>query len=316
MSAKKNFFVSLLLIAFFVSACAIKRSKPDFKTFEELEQTDTQMEFPITPGGKTTPSETALTKKNGITLVLGGAGIASFATVGLLKRLKTEGVKVDLIVASGWPAMFALAYGSFKSVHDLEWFAMRLQSEDFEKACRIKKGTDLGSLSKLVESFLKKKELQDSQIPIVIVAGNTENEKQGVFDSGDWSTPLLKTLPLPGLYRGFPEQNGSFPGVFDLQSFGVSEARKRGASPIFVVNMYSDYLNFFKDSSQKENPEKPTIRKIFLASLRKNIREEAGQADGVFEVELKGNPLDFSRKRAAFLAGSQKAVQIIRKIWK
>lgn len=323
MSAKTRSFISFLFILLSVSACAIKRPQTDFKSFEEMEKADSSpvesssdstMEFPVTPGGKATTGEASFAKKAGITLVLGGAGISSFATVGLLKRLKTEGVKVDLIVASGWPALFALAYGFFKSVHDLEWFAMRLQSEDFEKACKINKRSEIGQVSKLIQSFLKKKDLNESQIPLVLVAGNSENEKQGVFDSGEWESPLLKTISLPGLYRRFPEQDSSFPNVFDLESFGVSEAKKRGASRIFVVNMYPDYLNFFKD--KKESSQKQTIQNVFLASLRKSIRTELAEADGVLQVELKANPLDFTRKRAALFAGSTQALQIIRKLTK
>jgi len=321
MSARKQPFLFCLFLIFGLSACAIKRSAPDFKTFQDLENvdstpvqadSDTRMEFPITPGATASHSESSFAKKPGITLVLGGAGVASFATVGLLKRLKMEGVKIDLIVASGWPALFALGYGFFKSVHDLEWFAMRLQSEDFEKACKLKKGEEEGTLSKLIESFLKKKDLRDSQVPIVIVAGNTEKEKQGVFDSGDWTSPLRKTLALPGLYRNFPEQDSSFPSAFDLQSIGVSEAKKRGAYPIFAVQMYTDYLSFSKGA--KDSPKKPTIRNVFLASLRKNIREELSQSDGAFQVELKASPLDFSQKRAAILAGSVQAVQILQRL--
>lgn len=299
---------------FVLSACAIKRPNPDFKTFEDLENvnsspvqmdSETRMEFPVTPGATAGSGEGSFAKKSGITLVLGGAGVASFATVGLLKRLKAEGVKVDLIVATGWPALFALGYGFFKSVHDLEWFAMRLQSEDFERASK-------GNLSKLVESFLKKKDLRESQMPILLVVGNTENEKQGVFDSGEWAEPLLKTLSMPGLYRSFPGQDASFPKVFDLQSLGVSEAKKRGAYPIFAVSMYSDYLNFSKE--KKENLKKPTIQNVFVGSLRKNLRDELAQADGIFQVELKAGPLDFSQKRAAILAGSTQAVQILKKL--
>ncbi|NBX76195.1 MAG: hypothetical protein EBQ92_06540 [Proteobacteria bacterium] len=321
MSARKLPFLFCFYLILSLSACAIKRPTPDFKPFQDLENvdsspvqtdSDTRMEFPITPGAAAGNSESSFAKKPGITLVLGGAGVASFATVGLLKRLKKEGVKIDLIVATGWPAVFALGYGFFKSVHDLEWFAMRLQSEDFEKACKLKKGEDEGELSKLIESFLKKKDLRDSQTPVILVVGNTEKEKQGVFDSGEWVEPILKTLAVPGLYRSFPEQESSSLQAFDLQALGVSEAKKRGAYPVFAVQMYSDYIGFSK--SAKESPKKPTIRNVFLASLRKNIREELAQAEGAFQVELKASPLDFSQKRAAILAGSVQAAQILKRI--
>jgi hypothetical protein len=136
MSDKKPIFLCLLVLEMLLSSCAIKRPNTDYSVFEQnsgpnstpVESAhDNQLEFPMTPGAAATPAEGVGVKKPGITLVLGGAGVASFATVGLLKRLKNEGIKIEMIVASGWPAVFALGNGFMKSVHDLEWFAMRLQ---------------------------------------------------------------------------------------------------------------------------------------------------------------------------------------------
>lgn len=311
--------VFLLILS--LASCAIKRPAQDFKKFQDLEaqnatpveeRSDAQMEFPVTPGLTASPQENPSTKRPGITLVLGGAGVASYATVGLLKRLKTEGVKIDLIVASGWPAVFATGYGLLKSVHDLEWFAMRLEAADFKKACSVKGSEEVGEISKLMESFFKKSELQEARIPIVIVPGNTEREWSGAFDSGDWSTPLLRTLALPGLYRSFPEDPDAKIKSYSITAVPTSEAKKRGASPIFAVEMYADYLEHFK--ALKNEGKKPTIRGVYLASLRKAIREDLAAADRSFHITLKQAPLDYTQKRAAILAGSQLGGQIIQKL--
>jgi hypothetical protein len=316
----KIFLVSLVC-ALVTAGCAIKRPAVDFKQLGELENqnstpvytdSQSQLEFPISPGASADSGERVESKRPGITLVLGGAGVASFATVGILKRLKKEGVKVDLIVASGWPALFSLGYGFLKSVHDLEWFAMRLQDADFSKACKLGDSDDQGEVSKLIESFFKKADLRETRIPLVIVSDNTEREQEGAFDSGDWRKPLVKTMAMPGLYRPFPKESSSAKTAFDLQALAITEAKKRSHSLIFAVEMYSDYLEFFKVA--KEDVKKPTIRSIYLASLRKSIREEQKQASGAFSVELHSSPLDYSKKRAAILAGSTVAGSIIKKL--
>ena len=322
MSIKSLLFNFWLVMSLGLTSCAFKRPQPDFKTFQDLENinssrveenSDNQLEFPVTPGGTANSSENPTSKRPGITLVLGGAGVSSFATVGLLKRLKNEGVKVDLIVASGWPALFSVAYGFFKSTHDLEWFAMRLDETDFKKICNLKKKEELGTFSSLVESFLKKSDLKESRIPIVIVANNSEKEPMGPSDSGDWKAPLLKTMALPGMYRGFPvlEKKHSSQS-FDLDALGVNEAKKRQAAPIFVVQMYDDYLEFFKVPNKKE--DQLSLRATFLAALRKSIKEETSQADKAYQVALKASPFDFSKKRAAILSGSAVGAQIIKSL--
>jgi len=318
---KTKSVVGILLLLLALSGCAIKRPGVDFKQFEELENqnsspvpnpTESQLEFPISPGASAGQEEKVESKRPGITLVLGGAGVSSFATVGLLKRLKKEGVKVDMVVTSGWPTLFALGYGFLKSIHDLEWLAMRLQEADFSKACKLKKEDDVGEVSKLIESFFKKSDLRESRIPVVIVADNTEKESLGSFDSGDWKAPFVKTMAMPGLYRPFPKHESTAKTVFEVQALAIAEAKKRSQSPVIAVQMYSDYLEFFK--SAQDDFKKPTIRSVYLASLRKQLKDEQSQADGAFSIELRSNPLDYSQKRAAIVAGSAVAEKIIKKL--
>lgn len=298
----KFIFLSILLL----TSCAIKRPTPDFKELQELENvnsspvesssSDTQMEFPITPGASAPSAEKMASKRPGITLVLGGAGVASFATVGLLKRLKSEGIKVDLIVASGWPSVFALGYGFLRTVHDLEWFAMRLEEVDFKKLGSGKKEKDLGTVSKLVESFFKKSDIKEARLPLVLVTRDIESGNSDVYDSGNWSEALLKTFAVPGLYRPFPEKR--FEGI----PLGVGEAQKRTNSPVFVIRMYSDYFAFSKEKPQT------------LAAFQNALKEEASRGDLNLEVKLSGGPLDYSKKRAAILAGSQVGGQIAKRL--
>jgi len=288
----------LLFFLVFLTSCAIKRPAPDFKELQELEAvnsspvespSDSQMEFPITPGASAPSSEQTSTKKPGITLVLGGAGVASFATVGLLKRLKSEGIKVDLIVASGWPAVFALGYGFLRSVHDLEWLAMRLQDVDLKKLSS-------GSISKLIESFFKKNDLQETRVPVVVVTRDLDSGKLDLIDSGPWREALLKAFAIPGLYRAFPDKK------LESIPLGVAEAQKRSTSPIFVVQMYSDYLALPKGKSD------------FLADFQKSLKEEASRGDFNLDIKLGGTPLDLSKKRAAIVAGAQVGGQIASKL--
>ena len=76
--------------------------------------------------------------------------------------------------------------------------------------------------------------------------------------------------------------------------------------------MYSDYLEHFK--ALKNEGKKPTVRGVYLASLRKAIREDLAAADRSFHITLKQAPLDYTQKRAAILAGSQLGGQIIQKL--
>lgn len=301
---------NFLLIVSFLSSCAIKRPRPDFSQFQENENApfstspsgaENELDFLVTPGLTANALKQADRKRPGITLVVGGAGVASFATVGLLKRLQKERIPVDGIIASGWPALFALGFGYLKSVHDLEWFSMRLKSVDFKKS-GIKSPKDNSEVSSLIENFFKNKNLEDSKIPLLIVAANSEEEKLGVYDSGSWKTALLKTVSFPGLYREIGN-GASMPSSYQLEVLGAEEARRRQASMVVAVEMYSDALDFIPQDA-------------FSGSVKKSLKDEFSKADLHYSVKLNRNPLDFSQKRSAILRGQKVAQEIIKEMSK
>ena len=193
---------TLFFALLFLSACASKRAIPG--------RVEAHPEIP--PSAVEAPKTTEVTQgppvseRPHITLVLGGAGVASFATVGLLKRFFEEGVVVDYIVTTGWPTLFALGYGFLKSVHDLEWFAMRLNEKDFFKVGIFERSdpNSQDKLSALIENTFKQRDLSESSIPIIISAANTEFGEPVLYEKGDWKEPFFKTMSVPGLYRPYP----------------------------------------------------------------------------------------------------------------
>lgn len=309
MQGSKWFWI-ILLSGFLLSSCAIKRPKTDFSQFEGSEEkpyssvvapSESELDFSITPGIPASTGERTERKRPGVTLVLGGAGVASFATVGILKRLQKERIPIEGIVASGWPALFSLGYGYLKSIHDLEWFSMRLKSEDFKKS-GVNAPKDNSEVSGLIASFLKEKNIEDSKVPLLIVAGNSEEERMGVYDSGPWKTAFLKTVSFPGLYRKI-KKSSSMPTSYQLEVLGVEEAKKRQSSMVIAIEMYGDTLDFIPKDA-------------FSGSVRKSLREEFSKADRHYSVKMNQNPLDFSQKRSAILIGQKVAQEIIQDLGK
>jgi len=246
-----------------------------------------------------------------VTLVLGGAGIASFATVGLLKKLQKEDIHVDAIVASGWPALFAVAYGYLKSVNDLEWFAMRLQPKDFYNSSffEINRNYAPGErLSPLVKRTIPDGNLSDARLPIVLSPGNTPPGGNDVVDSGDWANALLKTMSMPGVFRPYP-------GHFDktelasVRALNVDEAERRGAKNIIAIDMYGDYFHLLH--SERSGSER-AFRQSYLKDLRKDLQTEMERANVSAKVTLGKAPTDFSAKRLAILAGEREGAHLAR----
>ncbi len=263
-----------------------------------------------------TPIEPArpIAERKKITLVLGGAGIASFATVGLLKRFHEEGIEIETLITTGWPTLFALAGGFLKSIHDVEWFAMRLQEKDFYKASIFDPSKGYAGhdkLSALIESNFRQKEIEESKFPLVISSANTEGDASDIYDRGDWRTPLLKTMSVPGIFRPYP-QGAQQEWIQSLQGLDVEEAKKRGGKIIVAVEMYDDYFEFLK--SGKKDSSDGVFRQLYLSSLKKNIAKELKEANVIGHIQLQASPTSFTQKRLAIFSGYKEGVRLAKLI--
>lgn len=282
----------------------------------------TPPQTPTTPTLEPTPPATEAQKtpveRPRIGLVLGGAGVASFATVGLLKRLQQEDIRVDFIISTGWPTLFSLGYGFLKSVHDLEWFAMRLQEKDFYTAGIFDLSREYAShdkLSALIGNAFTQKDLSDSRLPVIISATNTEPGDPEIYEKGDWKTPLMKTMSVPGIYRPYP-QGKDAKWISSLQGIDVSEATKRNADIIVAVEMYDDYFAFLKQGTGKKDGSEQLFRQLYLTQLKNTIAREFKLAQVTGHIDLNKTPNDFTAKRMAILAGYKEGTRLAKEIRK
>jgi NTE family protein len=308
-------FLILFVFALFTASCASKRVTPSPvpPPVPQPEQSSTSVP-PVDatqPAQPTPPTETPVSSSDAprVGLVLGGAGVASFATVGILKRFQEEGIAVEFIVTTGWPTLFALGRGFLKSVHDLEWFAMRLNEKDFYKASDGYAAQD--NLSALVESNFKQKELGDAKIPVVISAANTEFGDADIYDQGDWRAPVLKTMSVPGIYRPYPQDKDK-EWISSLQGMDVGEAVRRGSKIIVAVEMYDDYFAHLKGG--KKDSSDRVFRQLYLTQLRKSISREMKDAHVTGKIRLGNSPTDFNAKRLAIFAGYKEGARLVKQI--
>lgn len=300
---KRYSFVFSLL---FLAACSHKPTvTPPTSGVEPTPNNPPTAEQPVKPAEPVqgpVPSE-----RPHVALVLGGAGVASFATVGLLKRLFEEGIVVDYIVTTGWPTLFALGYGFLKSVHDLEWFAMRLNEKDFFKAGLFSKDNQSQeNLSALIDNTFKQRDLSETTVPVFIAAGNTEANDSVLYEKGDWKEPLLKTMSVPGMYRPYPNE-GSNSWISSLQGMDVSRAMQKGGKNVIAVQMYEDYFESVKKGGEANDR---VFRQLYLTQLKKSLKDETKLATVTVDIALKKSPSDFAARRIAILAGYKEGARI------
>lgn len=299
---KTRLLLSLVLISF-LSGCVSRRPAPE------------PGPQPETPSLTGSPADAAGLPS--ITLVVGGAGVASFATVGLLRKLHEEGVRIDAIFATGWPALFATAYGMLKSVHDLEWFSMRLKEEDFFPTGIFDSGKNFfphDKISELTEKAFGNRALNQGKVPLFLQASDTGSPAFESAYLGAWKTPLLKSISVPGTFRPYPSDGHGLGWISSTAGLDIAEASKRGSKLIVAVSMYEDYLQTLGDI-RREDAE-TVFRLAFATQLSKNIKQNMALATIGRNVFFGKSPKDFSMRRQALQAGASEALKIIQQVRK
>ncbi len=297
----------VITLIFVLGACSPKAVKTGKPGPGEIPPPPPPVTSPLPPQ---TPTASPAPLKIG--LVLGGAGVASFATVGLLKRFHQEGVQIEFIIATGWPALFALGEGYFKSVHDLEWFAMRLKTSEFFGTGLFDFSKDFSSHDKLAaalrEAFKPYNSLGDSKIPVILTASPVGQKEVEVFTSGEWEAPVLKAMSVPGIYRPYPP--GTQGGwVSSINGVDVKEGLKRRTTGIVAVDMYEDYLKYLTKNPMDGSAA--VFRSLFGSQFRENLQAQMALTPLRGKIVLNVNPSELDRRREAILAGFKEGARLI-----
>ncbi len=311
MSAYKYF--SIFLVSLTLISCASRQTKrshielPPPNNSTPIQTDKPQDPYPMSANSEAIPQTENTDRRHSpdIALVIGGSGVASFATVGLLKRLHEEGIHIGLIVTSGQPSLFAVASGFLKSVHDLEWFALRLQKKDLDSVAQ--KGSRENA-SAFIESQFKNRDLKETRYPVKISTLEYKSLEEEIYDRGDWFPPLVQTMSVetdnPDDYG--KEKVNSW--INSIPSLDVNEAKKDGFNIIVAVDMYEDYYRFLKSQKPINQYSLPLVK------LRDRIKQQLEIASIKGKIVLGKSPNDLNAKRAAMVAGYKEGARLAKLI--
>ena len=311
--------LALLLAVLLTASCATKRprnqTQPNVVKSPPTPSDSVPDEPPEEP---VIPPKPPAERPPKVALLLGGAGVASFATVGLLKRFQQEGISVEVIIASGWPALFALSNGFMRSVHDLEWFAMRLKQEDFFASGGLfsSSNSEFNShdqLLKLVTSQFRQTDLRQAKTPVYLAASSLHDGGTSYVSSGPWKDALMKAMSVPGIHRPYPT-NGSRQWVSSFAGLGMGQGVLRRVDHVVTVDMYGDYFQHLR--KKKVDSVGDLFRRLYQVQFQRKVANEMGQSRLKASIVLNRSPDNFSSRRQAIKAGYDAATEIIAQIRK
>lgn len=138
-----------------------------------------------------------------LALILGGGGAKSFAHLGVIKVLQENNIPIDLLVTcSGGSIIGALiANGAsvekikkefYKKTRRINWFTLKLSRKGLLSQKNIQS---------ILEHLKADTNIEDTKIPIRIVATNLNLGELKIFKSGSLKKAVCASVAFPGIYK-------------------------------------------------------------------------------------------------------------------
>lgn len=206
-------------------------------------------------------------------LVLGSGASRGWAHIGVIEALHDAGIPIHLVAGCSVGAFVGAIFASGGLEH-LKRYVIEMDGESmftFSDFIFIKSGF-LDGDKKLKELFCMhsdKKDFEDLEIPLKVVAADMHCGDQVILDSGDLLKALRASMSYPGLFAPVYHKSRWLVdgGVVDPVPVGV--ARAMGADIVIAVNLDSELISHKRHKKAEHDPEikSPSVRNEFLKNL-------------------------------------------------
>jgi len=238
-------------------------------------------------------------------LVLGSGSSRGWAHIGVIEALQDVGIPIHLVAGCSVGAFVGAIFAS-GGLEQLKRYVINMDGESvfsFSDLNLIRPGL-LDGDKKLRELFCMhsdKKDFDELEIPLKIVAADMHTGDQVVLDSGDLLKALRASMSYPGLFAPVSHKGRWLidGGVVDPVPVGV--ARAMGADIVIAVNLDSELVSRKRHQKTEAAPEikPPPIRNEFLKNLA--ARYEAAE-------KIIRNHLELQKKKKPTTPGTRQVI--------
>ena len=280
-----------------------------------------------------------ITGKTGLVLGLGAA--PGLAHIGVIKVLKQNNVRVDIVSGSSIGAFIGACYAKDGDITEVEKLFLNIDWKEATKLIDPKfSALSKGLLSgEKVKEFLKSVigdiEFKDLRIPLAVVATDLDTGEGVVFKEGSVLDAVRASISIPAVF--VPVRNGGRYMIDGGSSnpLPVDVAREMGAEYIIVSNIVpspaergTSSRNKKKKNSKEtvfngikerlfndEEDDLPNMFGVLVQAMHvteyKIVERKLQDADLVITPKIKHiNTLDFTRAQEAIKSGEEAARKV------
>ena len=207
-----------------------------------------------------------------VALALGGGGARGLAHLGVLKILEAHSIPIDLIVGTSIGALVGGAYAQHPDARKLEARVLDyIESPQFHEAGldRFKRKepaenffgqvakyvrerivinlahrrlsvVGMGRMRRVIEAVLDEGRIEETRIPLVIVATDLRSGRDCYFDSGDIREAAMASSAIPGFLPPVQSDHRFLVDGAVTSPVPVDAARAFGADVVIAVDVGQD----------------------------------------------------------------------------
>jgi len=242
-------------------------------------------------------------------LALGGGAFRGTAHLGVLKALEEENLRPGFLCGTSAGAMAAAFYAFGMSPEEIRNIARNLRWLKARNLTFSKLGLlSNNEIGNFIEKHLGDVMIEDSSIPLAIVATNISNGKKVVFKSGKLTTAIMASTCIPGVFMPV-EFNGQMlvDGAI-VENVPVNVLNEMGAKVRIGVDLGSG--GYRQPKSLVE-----VLMNAFSIAIDRTIYHQQDKADLIIKPTLTGyNLTDPGNSIKLYAEGYRSGVMALEKI--
>ena len=178
-------------------------------------------------------------KKTG--LALGGGAVLGAAHVGVLKAIKELEIQIDYIAGTSIGAFVAAFYAFGKSWEEIGEIALNLRWIDITEISLSRYGLlSNEKMGQLVVEHIGDKNIEDSGIPLAILATDASNGEKVILDNGSVAEAVMASSCIPGVFRPSDEGKKMLVDGGVVENVPIHTVRNMGAGYVIGVDLNAE----------------------------------------------------------------------------